>query len=171
MKFVLLAAALVSLATASPLAAALAVGDPAPDFSIAGAQGGTSMTIALSELRQKGPVVIFFFPSAFTDGPECRDFARNFDKLRAAGASVVGISRDSIDTLARFSTEECPGKVPVASASESLVNGYDVNDGAMFNTRTTYVIDSSGRIVFVDDDPDYAGHAAKVLAFVEGMKK
>jgi peroxiredoxin len=171
MKPALAAAAILSLVVADPAAAALAVGDPAPDFSIDGAQGGTRMTVALAELRQKGPVVIFFFPSAFTDGPECRDFAANIDAFHAAGASVVGISRDSIDTLVRFSAEECAGKVPLARASESLVNGFDVNDGAMFTTRATYVVAPSGKIAFVNADMDHAGHARSALAFVQGMAR
>jgi peroxiredoxin len=80
------------------------------------------------------------------------------------------MSRDSIETLARYSTQECAGKFPLASASESLVNAYDFNDGAMFNTRTTYVIDRAGKIVFVHDDDDYRDHVKRALAFVLGMK-
>lgn len=172
MKSVLAAAAaILSFAAVNPATAALAVGDPVPDFSVEGTQGATSITVALSELRKSGPVVIFFFPSAFTDAPECREFAENIDKFRAAGVSVVGMSRDSVDTLARFSAEECFGKFPMGRASESLVNGFDVNDGAMFNTRTTYVIGPSGKIAFVDDSADYGGHAKSALAFVQGMSK
>jgi thioredoxin-dependent peroxiredoxin len=167
-----LAAAILSLVSASPATAALAVGDPAPDFSARGAQGSTIMTVVLSELLKKGPVVIYFIPSAFTGGTaESHEFAENIDKFRAAGASVVGMSRDSVDTLARYSTEECAGKFPMASASESIVNGFDVNDGAMFNTRTTYVIAPSGKIAFVHDDDDYGGHVKSALAFVQGMKQ
>lgn len=170
MKSVLaFAATLLSLAAANPAVAALAVGDPAPDFSADGTQGAARMTVALSELRKIGPVVIFFFPSAFTDAAECREFAENADRFSAVGVSVVGISRDSVDTLARFSTEECGGKFPMASASESLVNAFDVNDGAMFNNRTTFVIARSGKIAYVDDDADYDGHVKSVLAFVQGM--
>ena len=172
MKSVLAAAtATLSLVAASSAAAALAVGDPAPDFSTRGAQGGTMITVDLSELLKKGPVVIYFFPSAFTDTAESHGFAENIDKFRSAGASVVGISRDSVDTLTRYSTEECAGKFPMASASESLVNAFDVNDGAMFNSRTTYVIAPSGKIVFVHDDDDYSDHVKRALAFVQGMKQ
>lgn len=172
LKSVLAAAiAILPLVTASSAAAALAVGVSAPDFSARGAQGGTIMTVHLSQLLKQGPVVIYFFPSAFTDAAESREFAENIDKFRAAGASVVGMSRDSVDTLARYSTEECAGKFPMASASESLVNAFDVNDGAMFNTRTTYVIAPSGRIVFVHDDDDHSDHVKRALAFVQGMKK
>jgi thioredoxin-dependent peroxiredoxin len=73
--------------------------------------------------------------------------------------------------LARFSTQVCAGEFPVASASESLVNAFEVNDGAMFNTRTTYVVDPSGKIVFVHDDQDYSGHVKRVLAFLQGANR
>lgn len=172
MKFILAAAAAIpSLATASAAAAALAVGNPAPGFSAPGAQGGASVTVDLSAMIEKGPVVLYFFPSAFTDNAESKEFAENVDRFRAAGASIVGMSRDSVEALARYSIEQCAGKFPVASASESLVNAFDVNDGAMFNTRTTYVIDSSGKIVFVHDDEDHRHHVKRALAFVEAMKK
>lgn len=172
MKSVLAAAiAVLSLATANPAAAALAVDSAAPAFSARGAQGGMPLTVDLAALLKQGPVVIFFIPSAFTDGPECRAFANDSDKFRAAGVSVVGMSRDSIDTLTRFSAEECAGKFPMASADESLVNAFDVNDGAMFNTRTTYVIAPSGKIVFVHDgDEDIGSHVKSALTFVQGMK-
>jgi peroxiredoxin len=131
------------------------------------------MTVNLYELLKKGPVVIFVIPYVFNSGSaaESREFADNIDKFRAAGASVVGMSRDSIDTLARFSTDECASKFPMASASESIVNGFGVNDNANFATRTTYVIAPSGKIVFVHDDDDYSGHFKRALAFVQGMKQ
>jgi peroxiredoxin len=165
------ATAMLSLIAASPAAAALRVGDSAPDFSTQGAKGGTIMTIDLSELLKKGPLVLYFFPSAFTDTAETREFAANIEKFRAAGASVVGMSRDSVDTLVRFSTEECAGAFPVASADESIVNAFDVNDGAQFNTRTTYVIAPSGKIAFVYDDGESSGHVKRALSFVQGVKK
>jgi len=163
--------AIFPLVASSNAAAALAVGDPAPGFSAPGAQGRTMMTVHLSELLKQGPLVLYFFPSAFTESAESHEFAQNIDTFRAAGASVVGMSRDSLDTLARFSAEECAGKFPMASAGESLVNAFDVNDGAMFNTRTTYVIAPSGKIVFVHDDDDYRDHVKRALTFVQGMKK
>jgi thioredoxin-dependent peroxiredoxin len=171
MKSVVAAAVtILSLAAANPAAAALAVGTPAPEFSTSGAEAGAVVTVELAELLKKGPVVIYFFPSAFTDTAESRDFADNIAKFHAAGVSVVGMSRDSVDTLVRFSTEVSAGKFPVASASESLVNAFDVNDGAMFNTRTTFVIDTSGKIVFVHDDEDPGDHVRRTLAFVQAMK-
>jgi peroxiredoxin Q/BCP len=168
-----LAALAFALALSTPASAALAVGAQAPDFTAGSVQGGIIMAVKLSDLLKKGPVVLYFFPSAFTGGSsaESREFADNIEKFRAAGATVLGMSRDTVETLARFSTEECASKFPVASADESIVNGFDVNDGAMFNTRTTYVIASSGKIVFVRDDEDYSGHVKKTLEFVQAMKK
>ncbi len=163
--------ALLALCLAHPAMAALAVGDTAPEFAADAVQGNSAMSLALSDLRKSGPVVVFFVPSAFTDGPACRDFAEKFDQFRAAGASVMGISRDSTDTLARFSAGECGGRFPMASANEALVNAFDVNDGAMFNTRTTYVITPEGKIAFVNDDPEFGSHAKAALAFVQAMKR
>jgi peroxiredoxin Q/BCP len=163
----------IALALTTPASAALPVGAQAPDFTARGAQGRTIMTLKLFDLLKKGPVVLYFFPSVFTGGSsaESHEFADNIDKFRAAGATVLGMSRDAVDTLARFSTEECAGKFPMASADESIVNGFDVNDGASFNTRTTYVIAPSGKIAFVHDDEDYSYHVKNTLAFVQAMKK
>ena len=170
MKFIhLITTAILSLACVDPAAAALAIGDPAPDFSARGAQAGAITDVDLSELLEKGPVVIYFFPSAYGSPAQSREFAEKFDRFSAAGASVVGISRDSLDTLGRYSIEACDGKFPVVSADEALVNAYDVNDGAMFNTRTTYVIVPSGHIAFVHDNNDARGHVKKALAFVQTL--
>ncbi len=164
-------AAFLALAFASPASAALTLGAAAPQFTAPGAEAGKASTVDLAALLKQGPVVLYFFPSAFTDPAESRDFADNVEKFRAAGASVVGMSRDGVETLARYSAEVCGGKFTVASANEALVNAYDVNDGAMFNTRTTYVIDRSGKIAFVHDDDDYRDHAKRSLAFVAAMAK
>ena len=167
------AAILLSMVFATPASATLAVGVQAPDFSTPGAQGGTAVSVDLSELLKKGPVVIFFFPTVFTGGSseEGHEFADNIDRFRAAGATVVGMSRDPLDALARFSTEECASKFPMASADLSVVTGFDVNDSANFTTRTTYVIAPGGRIVFVHDDDDYRGHVKNTLAFLQRMKR
>jgi thioredoxin-dependent peroxiredoxin len=173
MKSAATAAGLLSLAFAAPASAALAVGAKAPDFSTPGVQGSSVMTVDLSDLLKKGLVVIFFFPSVFAGGSseEGREFADNIDNFRAAGAAVIGMSREPVDALARFSTEECAGKFPIASADLSIVTGFDVNDNANFTTRTTYVIAPSGKIAFVFDDDDYRAHVKKALAFVQGMKR
>jgi peroxiredoxin Q/BCP len=173
MKPVPTALATLALALSTPACAALAVGAQAPDFTARGTQGGTIVTVELSALLKKGPVVLYFFPSAFSGGSaaESHEFADNIDKFRAAGATVLGMSRDTLDTLARFSSEQCASKFPMVSADESIVDGFEVNDGAMFNTRTTYVIAPSGKIAFVHDDEDESGHVKNTLAFVQAMKK
>jgi peroxiredoxin Q/BCP len=165
--------ALLSLVLAAPAFAALSVGAQAPDFSAPGVQGSTVIAVDLLELLKKGPVVIFFFPSVFAGGSddESHEFADAIEKFRAVGATVVGMSRDPLDTLGRFSTENCAGKFPMVSAELSVVTGYDVNDNANFTTRTTYVIAPTGKIVFVHDDDDYRGHVKKTLAFVQAMKR
>ena len=170
MKFIhIVATAILSFASVEPAAAALAIGDLAPGFSTRGAQAGAITDVDLSGLLKKGPVVIYFFPSAFANPAQSREFAEKFARFSAAGASVVGISRDSLDTLRRYSTEVCDGKFPLVPADEKLVNAYDVNDGAMFNTRTTYVIVPSGHIAFVHDSNDTRGHVNKALAFVQAL--
>jgi peroxiredoxin len=172
MKSVLVAAAAVlSIAAANPAAAALAPGDTAPVFSASAAQGDTTTTIDLAALLKKGPVVLYFFPSAFTESGETEEFVRNIEAFHAAGASIVGASRDTIDTLARFSAKEGAGKIPMASADIRTIDAFDVNDGAQFNTRTTYVIAPSGKIAFVHEGEDNSGHVKSALAFVQGMKR
>ena len=166
-------AALLSLAFAAPAFAALAVGAQAPDFSAPGIEGSKVIAVDLSELLKKGPVVIFFFPSVFAGGSaeESHEFADDIEKFRAAGVSVVGMSRDPVDALARFSAENCAGKFPMVSAELRIVTAYDVNDNANFTTRTTYVIAPTGKIAFVHDDDDYSRHVKKALAFVQAMKR
>lgn len=174
LKSALAAAAILSFGAASSAMAALAVGAAAPGFSAPGTQSGAAMTVDLSELLKQGPVVLFFFPTVFTgdSAAECHAFADTIETFRAAGASVVGMSRDPVDTLTRFSAEECAGKFPMASADLGIVTSFDVNDSANFATRTTYVIAPSGKIAFVyDDQGDVGGHAKNALAFVQGMKR
>jgi thioredoxin-dependent peroxiredoxin len=173
MKQLFRTAALLMMALATPASASLAVGDQAPDFSTQGVEGGRPTAVRLAELLKKGPVVLFFIPSVFigSSAAEAHEFADNIDGFRAAGATVIGMSREPVDMLARFSTEECAGKFPMASADLGIVTGFDVNDSANFATRTTYVIAPGGRIAFVDDDDEYRGHVKSALGFVQGMKR
>lgn len=173
MRLLLLtAAATLSIALASPAFGALTVGDRAPDFSAQGVEGDTPAALQLSELLERGPVVVFFLPYVFSGASvaECREFADNIDAFRAAGATVLGMSRDPIGDLARFSTE-CGAKFPMVSADLSTVTGFDVNDSANFATRTTYVVAASGEIAFVHDDDDQRGHVSSALAFVRAMRE
>lgn len=174
MKRLLQATAVIaSLVPASPALAALNVGDPAPDFSSQAVQGDAETSLRLSDLLQSGPVVVFFLPYVFSgaSAAECREFAANMDAFRAAGASVVGMSRDSLEDLAHFSADQCAGVIPMASADFATVTDFDVNDSANFATRTTYVIAPSGEIAFVHDDDNPRGHVGGALAFLRQMPK
>jgi peroxiredoxin len=151
--------------------AALSPGDVVAPFTVEAVENGSAKQVELAALLQAGPVVLYFFPSAFTEDAETREFATNIQNFRAAGVTVLGMSRDSVASLTGLSTGAAQGRFALASADEALVNAFDVNDGAMFNTRTTYVIAPSGRIVFVHNDDEVRDHVKKTLIFVEGIKK
>ena len=159
---------------AVPCFAALKPGTQAPLFKAPAYLAGKPFTFDLAASLKKGPVVLYFFPAAFTPGctAEAHEFAEATDDFRAAGATVIGMSADPIDKLARFSTEECRDKFAVASAGPVIVKGYDVAlpvPGGMTN-RTSYVIAPTGRIVFVHSAMSYKDHVKSTLAAVRSMK-
>ena len=153
--------------------AALAVGAKAPDFTTRGALAGKTFTLTLSHQLKRGPVVLYFFPKAFTPGcsAEAREFAENIDKFKAAGATVIGMSADPVDDLVAFSTKECAGKFAVASAGPAIISGYDValKMRPGMTDRTSYVIAPNGRIVFVHSEMNYSDHVKSTLAAVQSM--
>src|SRR5688572_25801641 len=104
-----LAAALCALATANPAAAELAKGAKAPAFATQGAEAGKAFAFNLNSALAKGPVVLYFYPKAFTQGCtlEANAFAEAMDDFHKAGATVIGMSADDLDTLKQFSTKEC----------------------------------------------------------------
>ena len=162
-------------ALASPAMAALAVGAKAPDFTTRGAKAGKTFTLTLSHQLRHGPVVLYFFPKAFTPGcsAEAREFAEHIDDFRKAGATVIGMSADPVDDLVAFSTKECAGKFAVASAGPAIVSDYDVALKVRpgMTDRTSYVIAPSGRIAFVHSEMNYAGHVKSTLAAVQAMQQ
>jgi peroxiredoxin Q/BCP len=191
----LLIAVLLSGAIAVPALAALKKGDSAPDFSAPASLAGKEFTFSLKEALKKGPVVVYFYPSAYTGGCnlEARSFAESKNEFDAAGATIVGVSHDSIARLNDFSAdpEYCAGKFPVASDPDGkIANSYDlkVMEGKpgfkdtrgveidhAFTERTTFVIAPDGKIVATlssaDDKISPADHASKSLAVVTEMKK
>jgi peroxiredoxin len=191
----LLFAVLISGTLAVPAVAALKKGDSAPDFSAPASLAGKSFTFSLSDARKKGPVVVYFYPSAYTGGCnlEARSFAESKDKFDAAGATIVGVSHDSIARLNDFSAdpEYCAGKFAVASDPDGkIAKSYDleVMEGKpgfkdtrgveidhAFTERTTFVISPDGKIVATlssaDDKISPADHASKSLAVVTEIKK
>ena len=154
--------------------AALPVGAQAPDFSTRGAKAGKVLNLKLSDELKKGPVVLYFFPAAFTPGctAEAHEFAEAADDFAKAGATVIGMSADPVDKLAKFSVEECRNKFTVASAGPAVISGYDVarsGDSGRTN-RTSYVISRTGRIAYVHSAPDYREHVKNSLAAVRSMQ-
>ena len=173
MRKLLFAFAAVSLA-ATPAPAALKVGDKAPDFTTTGAIGGKEFKLHLAEQLKKGPVVLYFFPKAFTSGctAEAHAFSEAIGDFRKAGAQVIGMSADDLKTLKDFSTKECRSAFPVATASPPIQKAYDVAWAAHpgITTRTSYVIAKDGKIVMVHDDLDFSQHVARTLAAVKARK-
>src|SRR5688500_14376774 len=146
--------AAVSLAV--PASAALPVGARAPNVVTTGAVGGKAFRVNLRQELRKGPVVLYFFPKAFTEGCtlEARAFSEAMPEFRKAGARVIGMSADDLATLRKFSVEACRSAFPVATAPPATIKAYDValKKKPELTDRTSYVIDRRGRIVFVHSD-------------------
>ena len=173
MRKLLFALAATSL-LAAPATAALKTGVKAPDFNTTGAVGGKEFKLHLADQLKKGPVVLYFFPKAFTSGctAEAHAFSAAIGDFKKAGAQVIGMSADNIATLKDFSVKECRSAFPVASASPAIQKSYDVAWAAHpgITTRTSYVIDRNGKIVMVHDDLDFSKHVAQTLAAVQALK-
>ncbi|MET0251115.1 MAG: peroxiredoxin [Novosphingobium sp.] len=172
-----LAAAMLALAAPAALRADLAQGAKAPQFVAKGALAGKLFTVDLAQARKRGPVVLYFYPKAFTQGctMEAHAFAEASAEFRKAGATVIGMSADDVPTLQRFSTEGCRDKFAVASASPAVIRAYDVDlarDGKSsgLTKRTSYVIDRQGRVAFVHSDMNYADHVRLTLAAVKKLR-
>ena len=157
-----------------PAQAALPVGAKAPNFTTTGAIGGKPFKLALSDQLKNGPVVLYFFPKAFTKGCtlEAHAFSEATADFKKAGARVIGMSADDLPTLQKFSVEECRSAFPVATATAATIKAYDVElkQKPGLTDRTSYVIDRKGRITFVHSDLDYSQHVAMTLAAVKALK-
>jgi peroxiredoxin len=164
MKRLLLGLLIPSLA-ALPAFAALKSGDMAPVFTAPATLAGKPFTFSLKDSLKKGPVVVYFYPSAYTGGCniQAHTFAVNADKFAAAGATIIGVSLDSIDRLVKFSADPayCAGKFPTASdASGAIAKSFDLqvkefkgfkdtNNEEIthgFAERTTFIITPDGKI-------------------------
>lgn len=169
--------ALVTLAAliAVPASAALPVGAKAPDFATQGAKAGKIYNLRLSDALKRGPVVLYFFPAAFTPGCtiEAHEFAEATDDFAKAGATVIGMAGDSIDKLAKFSVEDCRNKFAVATATPEVIKGYDVTLPQLStrSNRTSYVITRGGRIAYAYSNNAPEAHIANTLAAVRALKK
>ncbi len=154
--------------------AALPVGAKAPDFAAQAALDGHEFHFSLADALRRGPVVVYFYPAAFTQGCtiEAHDFAAAIPDYKAAGATVIGVSEDRIATLDRFSVSECQGRFPVAAdADGSIARHYDALMPVVhYANRTSYVIAPGGSVLesYSAMNPD--GHVQKTLQAVQAWR-
>lgn len=185
----LLLAGLLSCAVSAQALAALPVGTVAPTFKTQASLAGKEFTYDLTKALKKGPVVVYFYPGAFTGGCniQAHTFAEDMDKFHAAGATVIGVSLDKIETLNAFSSDPqyCAGKLPVASdADGSIAKNYDLKVMAggpgmkdtrgidldhKFAERTTFIITKDGKIAATVGGVSPAENVEKTLAIVQDI--
>lgn len=161
----ILAAALVN---PWPALAELPVGASAPDFSAPASLGGEVFTFRLNEALKQGPVVLYFYPAAFTQGCtiEARNFAEATDEYKALGATVIGVSADDIETLKKFSVSECRSKFAVAAdGDQTVIKAYDAAHDRRPETatRVSYVISPDNKILYAYTDMSPDRHVANTL--------
>src|ERR1700719_5345294 len=168
-------AALAATVLAFRADAALKPGPAAPDFTAQASLGGKEFSFSLAEALKKGPVVLYFYPAAFTPGctVEAHDFAEATDKFKAVGATVIRVSHDSIDTLNKFSVSECRNKFAVAAdADQKITKQYDAVLAIKpeYANRTSYVIAPSGKIIYEYTALNPDKHVENTMAAVEKWK-
>ncbi len=189
MKSVLAALAL-SAALAQPASAALKEGAKAPEFTAPASLAGKEYKFSLKDALKKGPVVVYFYPAAYTGGCnlQAHTFSENADKFAAAGASIIGVSLDGIERLNRFSADPqyCAGKIPVASdPGGKIAKSYDlrVSDakpgakdtqgeeiGHGFAERTTFIVMPNGKVAATIGNMSPAENVQKSLETVQQLK-
>src|SRR3977135_1289005 len=166
-----LLAALTTVLITIPAYGALPDGAKAPDFSTAASLAGKEFKFSLADALKKGPVVLYFYPAAFTPGCtiEAHNFADAIDDFEKLGATVIGVSHDSIATLDKFSLTECRSKFPVAADTDAkIMRNYDaVQDSrAEYAQRASYVISPEGKILYTYTAGDPTHHVESTMAAV-----
>ena len=170
---ILLAAAL--LLAAPPASAALKVGAAAPDFSAQASQAGKQFPFKLSDALKKGPVVLYFFPAAFTSGCtiEAHEFADASADYAKLGATLIGVTAGNIDRLTEFSVSECRSKFAVAADPKAkIAKSYDSTIAIWpgHSDRTSYVIAPGGKVIFTYSDLKPDEHVARTMAAVKAWR-
>jgi peroxiredoxin Q/BCP len=172
---------------AAPAAPSLAVGDTAPDFTAKAYENGKETTFVLKAALKKGPVVLYFFPGAFTAGcnVEAKNFADAIDGYKKVGAQVVGMTggfgttdkagppaANLDDAVKDFSTEKCNGKFPVAVASADTIAAYKavLTQRPGWSNRTSYVITPDDKIALAYVNLSPNGHVDNTLKTVQDWK-
>ena len=168
------AIALAALA-AAPALAALDNGAKAPDFTLQATQGGKVFSFSLADALKKGPVVLYFYPAAFTSGctMEAHEFADAIDQYKALGATVIGVSHDPIDKLQKFSVSECRSKFAVAADTDQTVEkAYDavLEKAPQYANRTSYVIAPDGTVIYSYTNLEPDKHVENTLAALKAWK-
>ena len=160
---------------ALPVRAGLNIGDAAPAFAVDAAIGGEPFRFDLAQALKKGPVVLYFYPKAFTQGCtlEANAFAEAMDQYHALGATVIGVSGDDIATLKKFSVAECRGKFPVAAdADRSVMTAYKavMPQREDFAKRISYVITPDSKIAFAYESGSFEEHVPRTLAALKSLE-
>lgn len=175
---------------ALPVLAALKAGDAAPDFTTQASLNGKAFEYSLGDALKKGPVVVYFYPSAYTGGcnAQAHAFAENMEKFQAAGATVVGVSLDSIERLNDFSADPdyCAGKLAVVSDGDGkIARSYDLtihqgkpgqkdsrgkDIGHDFTERTTFLVTPEGKVAATIGGVAPTENVDKALAAVQELK-
>ncbi len=176
----ILAAAAI-LAVAIPVvsaSAALPVGAKAPDFTLQGGLGGKELSVSLKTALKKGPVVLYFFPAAFTSGctVEAHDFADATDDFKKLGATIIGVTAGNADRVVEFSKVECRDKFTVAADPGAKISAkYDalMPEAAdkPISDRTSFVIAPNGKILLSYTDRNPETHIQKTMEAVQDYKK
>ncbi|MCA8376374.1 peroxiredoxin [Burkholderia multivorans] len=171
-KLLLGAVAAALVAALAPIAQAqLKPGDAAPDFTAPASLGGKTYRYSLADALKQGPVVLYFYPAAFTKGCtiEAHAFAEAVDRYKAYGATVIGVSADNIDTLTKFSVSECRSKFPVAADPDAkIIREYDAKLPALDRAnRVSYVISPEGKVLYEYTSLSPDKHVENTLAAVK----
>ncbi|MGH8361819.1 MAG: peroxiredoxin [Gammaproteobacteria bacterium] len=169
MKRLLVLAVLIGAAAAAPAFASLPVGSKAPLFTTEATLGGKVFSFSLADALKKGPVVLYFYPAAFTKGCtiEAHDFAAAIGKYQALHAMVIGVSHDQVAVLQKFSVSECRSKFPVAADTDhKIMQSYDavLPQDSEYANRTSYVIAPDGTIIYTYTNLNPDQHVANTLA-------
>jgi thioredoxin-dependent peroxiredoxin len=172
MRRSLLAAAAVTALVGATVHAALPDGTRAPDFTATATLAGKEFTFSLADALKKGPVVLYFYPAAFTPGctTEAHEFAAASEKFQELGATVIGVSHDDIATLDRFSVSECRNKFAVAADADGrIMRAYDavMPSHPDYANRTSYVIAPTGAIIYSYTAMDPDKHVENSMAAVK----
>ena len=172
----IMVAVLGSMAMAGSAWAALDIGEKAPDFTAQAALAGKEYKFSLAESLAKGPVVLYFFPAAFSSGcsAEAHEFAEATEKFTALGATVIGVSTDDIDTQVKFSMQACQGKFAVASDSaKTVIKSYDAAMMILpdYANRVSYVITPNHSIIYSYQSLNPSKHVTNTLTALRDWEK